>query len=306
MLAYLAKRLLWTFGMLIGVSALVFLTMHLAPGDPAHLVAGMDAPPETIELIRKDLGLDQPILVQFKNFLVRVVQGDFGRSLHSNTKVSDQLIARFPVTLKLAAFSMALAIPLGLILGVVSATRRGTWTDRLTMVLAMTGTSLPIFWLGLLLLWAFSVQIGWFPVGGDGGLRHYVLPAIALGTGPLGLIARLVRSSLLDVFEENYIRTARSKGLRESIVIYRHALRNALLTVVTAISVQLGSLLAGSVVTETVFSLHGLGEMMVRGIINRDFPLVQAPLLVIAISFMLINLLTDVLYTIIDPRIRFA
>lgn len=304
MLAYISKRLFWTVTTLLGVSLLVFLTMHLAPGDPAHLVAGMDAPPETIELIRKDLGLDQPLHVQFVRWMGRIMRGDFGRSLHSKTKISEQIASRLPTTAKLAGLSMIFGLILGLTTGMVSAIRHRSWFDNVSMVVAMMGTSMPIFWLGLLLMLVFAIRLDLLPVMARGDWRMWVLPTIALGTGPAGLISRLTRSSMLGVLGDDYVRTARSKGLSERIVIYKHALRNAMIPVVTTVGVQLGNLLAGSVVTETVFGLPGIGEMMISGIMNRDFPMVQGPLLIIATSFLLINLITDLLYCVIDPTIR--
>lgn len=304
MFAYMSKRLILTVGTLVGVSILVFLTMHLAPGDPAHLVAGMDAPPETIELIRKDLGLDRPLSVQYLSFMKRILHGDFGRSLHSKTRISEQIRTRLPLTIKLALLSMVFGLVLGLITGMISATHHRSWFDNLSMIIAMVGTSMPIFWIGLLLMLFFSIRLDWLPILAKNDWRMWVLPTVALGTGPAGLISRLTRSSMLEVLGEDYVRTARSKGLSERVVVYKHALRNAMVPVVTTVGVQLGTLLAGSVITETVFGIPGLGEMMISGIMNRDFPMVQGPLLIIAVGFMLINLMTDLLYCVIDPTIR--
>jgi peptide/nickel transport system permease protein len=292
--------------MLFGVSVAVFMTMHLAPGDPAQLVAGMDAPPETIELIRKDLGLDQPIWVQYQQFITKVLRGDFGRSLHSKTKVSEQLVVRLPVTIRLALIAMVLGMPMGVVAGVIGATHHRSWFDHASMVLALTGASVPTFWLGLLLLALFAVRLGWFPVAGGVSLSYLILPAVTLGTRPAALVSRLVRSGLLEVLREDYVRTARAKGLSERVVIYRHALRNALIPVITTVAVQMGTLLAGSVITESVFGLPGIGNMMVTAILNRDFPMVQAPLLVIAVWFMLINLTVDIAYVTLDPRISYG
>lgn len=306
MSAYLLKRVAWLIFMVVGVSVLVFMTMHLAPGDPAQLVAGMDAPPETIELIRKDLGLDRPVWTQYVQYLSRVLQGDFGRSLHSKTPVVEQLVLRLPVTIKLASLALLFGVPLGIAAGVTSATRHRSIFDHISMVVALVGASVPVFWLGLIMLYLFSVKLGWFPVAGGSGWKYLILPAVALGARPAALISRLTRTSLLEVLGEDYVRTARSKGLPERLVIYKHALRNAMTTVVTAIGVQAGVLLGGSVVTETVFGLPGMGRMMVTSILNRDFPMVQAPLLIFAFSFMLVNLLVDLAYSVIDPTIRYA
>ena len=306
MWAYLASRLVWTVLMMVGISILVFLTMHLAPGDPAHLVAGLDAPPEVVERIRKDLGLDRPVWAQYVEYVRRVLKGDFGRSLHSKTRVSEQLTVRLPVTIKLALLALGFGLPLGIVTGVISATHHRSWFDHIAMVVALVGASVPIFFLGLLLLMLFAMQLGWLPVSGGTSLRYLVLPAITLGTRPAALISRLTRTSMLEVLREDYIRMARAKGLAERVVTYKHALRNALTTVITAIGVQMGVLLAGSVVTEAVFGLPGIGRMMVSSILNRDFPMVQAPLLMIACSFMLVTLLVDVVYTMIDPTIRYS
>jgi ABC-type dipeptide/oligopeptide/nickel transport system permease component len=292
--------------MMFGISVLVFLTMHLAPGDPAQLVAGLDAPPEVVERIRKDLGLDRPIWVQYAEYAKRVLKGDFGRSLHSKTRVSEQLIVRLPVTIKLALLALGFGLPLGIVTGVISATRHQSWFDHVAMVVALIGASVPIFFLGLLLLLLFALNLGWFPISGGTGLKYLVLPAITLGTRPAALISRLTRTSMLEVLREDYIRVARSKGLTERVVVYKHGLRNALTTVITAIGVQMGVLLAGSVVTEAVFGLPGIGQMMVGSILNRDFPMVQAPLLIIAAWIMLVNLMVDILYTVIDPTIRYS
>lgn len=303
---FLLRRIGWMLVMMLAVSLLVFLVMHLAPGDPAQLVAGMDAPPETIELIRKDLGLDKPIWVQYYQYVTRIVQGDFGKSLHSKTPVYEQLTIRLPITLKLAFYALAFGVTVGLLSGIIAAVKHHSLFDYVGMVFALVGASVPVFWLGFIMLYVFSVQLGWLPVSGGTSWQFFVLPAIALGARPAALISRLTRASLLEVLGENYIRTARSKGLAERIIVFKHALRNAIMTVVTAIGVQMGVLLAGSVVTEAVFGLPGIGQMMVNSILNRDFPMVQAPLLLVAWFFMIINLFVDIVHTIIDPRIRYA
>lgn len=306
MWAYLIRRLTWLVFMAVGVTFLVFMTMHLAPGDPARLVAGQDAPQATVELVRQQLQLDRPILVQFGSYVSRLVQGDLGRSLHSRTLVSDQLSVRLPITIQLALFALAIAVTIGVLAGVATAVYRNTWFDHATMVLSFIGASMPVFWLGLMLMLYFSVQLRWFPVAGLGGFASLVLPAVTLGLRPAAMISQLTRSALLDVLHEDYVRTARAKGLSEVIVIFKHALRNALITVITAVGVLLGGLLAGSVVVEVVFGLPGLGDMLISSIMNRDFPMVQAPLLFIAITFTLVNTVVDLLYGVVDPTIRYG
>lgn len=306
MWTFVARRIFWTIFLVLGASFLVFLTLHLAPGDPAHLIAGENAPPETIARIRERLGLNQPIHVQYGRYLVRVLHGDFGRSLHSDAPVANQLLVRIPVTVTLALYAMLVGLPIGLIAGIIAAVHPRTLFDQLSMVLSLIGASLPVFWFGLLLLYTFAVKLRWFPVSGGTTLEYFVLPAIALGLRPAATIARLTRASLLEVLSEDYVRTAHAKGLAQSIVILKHGLRNAAIPVVTAIGVLLGGLLAGSVVTEVVFGLPGLGSMLVTNILNRDFPMVQGPLLLIAGMFTLVNLLVDLSYGILDPTIQYG
>lgn len=302
--SYFAQRAAWLVFMAAGISFLVFMTMHFAPGDPARLVAGQDASQETVELVRQQLQLDRPLLVQYGSYIARALQGDLGRSLHSRTPVIDQLRVRLPVTLQLAAFAFAIALAVGVLAGIISAVYRNTWLDQLSMVTSFIATSMPVFWLGLLLMLYFSIQLRWFPVAATSGFASLVLPAVTLGLRPAATIAQLTRNALLEVLHEDYIRTARAKGVSERSVIFKHALRNALITVITAVGVLLGGLLAGSVVVEVVFGLPGLGDMLISSIMNRDFPMVQAPLLFIAITFTLITTIVDMLYGVIDPTIR--
>lgn len=302
--SYFAQRAAWLVFMAAGISFLVFMTMHFAPGDPARLVAGQDASQETVELVRQQLQLDRPLLVQYGSYISRAMQGDLGRSLHSRTPVIEQLRVRLPITLQLAAFAFVIALIVGVLAGIVSAVYRNTWLDQLSMVLSFVATSMPVFWLGLLLMLYFSIQLRWFPVEATSGFASLVLPAVTLGLRPAATIAQLTRNALLEVLHEDYIRTARAKGVSERSVIFKHALRNALITVITAVGVLLGGLLAGSVVVEVVFGLPGLGDMLISSIMNRDFPMVQAPLLFIAITFTLITTVVDMLYGVIDPTIR--
>jgi peptide/nickel transport system permease protein/oligopeptide transport system permease protein len=291
--------------LLLGVSALIFVLIRLIPGDPAELLASQWATEEDIALVRKAWGLDQPILVQYWIFLRNLLRGDLGRSVASGTPVSIELLSRYPATLLLAATSTSVAVTVGVIAGVVSATRPYSWLDSLAMVLALVGVSMPAFWSGLMLILVFSVILGWLPAGGMGSVRHIVLPAVTLGTVAAGIIARQVRSSMLDVLAQDYVRTARAKGASERIVVYRHALKNALIPVVTIVGLQFGTLLGGSVVVETVFAWPGMGRLLVDAILTRDYPVIQAAVLLFATTFALINLGVDLLYAALDPRIRY-
>ncbi len=296
----------------LGVSFLVFLILHLTPGNPALLLAGSDAPPETIAAIERQLGLDQPVLIQYARYLTRALQGDLGRSLGSRRPVSWEIARTFPRTLELTGAGIAVAIAVGIPLGVVAAVRQRSVIDTASMFLALAGLAMPVFAVGILLMWTFGYWLGWLPISGRGGglwtlngLRHLVLPAVTLSTFSLAIFARMTRSSLLEVLRQDYIRTARAKGLSERVVIYRHALKNAFLPVITVVGTQFGFLLGGAVVTETVFAWPGVGRLSVQAILARDFPLVQGIVLVLAVSFVLVNLLVDLLYAVIDPRIRY-
>jgi peptide/nickel transport system permease protein len=305
MSGYVARRLLGLIPVLLGVSLIVFSILKFIPGDPARAVAGLDASPADVENVRRQLGLDQPLYVQYARFLGNALVGDFGRSIRSKKPVIDEIANTLPATLQLAFVSMALAIILGATLGIAAATRQYTIWDGLTMVLALLGISVPIFWLGLMLILLFAVQLGWLPAQGRGGPENLVLPSLTLGAASAGIIARMMRSSMLEVLRQDYVRTARAKGLGERLVVLRHALKNALIPSVTVIGLQFGYLLGGAVITETVFAWPGMGRLVVEGIKFRDFPVVQASILLAALLFSLVNLLVDLAYAYLDPRIRY-
>jgi len=300
----------------LGISIVVFLMLKLVPGDPAIALLGPQAEPRDIEILRRAWGLDRPIPEQYLTWLGHVLRGDLGLSLEQRVPVVDLVLTRFKNTAILTLASMFISCVLGLTAGVVSATRPRSIFDRLTMVLALFGNSMPAFWLGLVLILAFSLGLGWFPVSGmqsirgEGGLldllHHLILPAITLGGATTAIVARLTRSSMLEVIRQDYVRTARAKGLYERRVILSHALRNALLPVVTVVGLQVGFLLGGAILTETVFSWPGVGLQLFRAISTRDIPLIQGSVLLIAVTFVFINLLVDVTYALLDPRIKYS
>jgi len=280
--------------------------MRLVPGDPAHLVLGREATGDQVALLRKQWGLDKPLPVQYAYWLSHAVRGDFGRSLVSRVPARQEILSRFPATLWLTLASMCVSIVLGLFFGIVAAVKHNTTFDRVSMVAALLGICTPSFWLSLLLLLLFSVKLGWLPSFGKGGIEHLILPALALGAGGASVIARVTRSSMLEVLNEDYIRTARAKGLREQRVIIGHALKNSLIAIITILGLEFGGLLSGAVIVETIFAYPGLGLLLITSIKNRDFPIVQGALLLFAIEFVLVNLLVDVLYAQVDPRITYS
>jgi len=309
---YILRRLLATIWVLLGVTLGAFLIMQLTPGDPARVILGQDATPEAIRTLRSQLGLDRPLPVQYITFLGNIATGDLGMSYQSKRPVLSELRSSFPNTIELALASIFIATVIGMGLGVLSALKRGTISDTAATSLTLIGISIPNFWLGVMLMLGFSYHLGWFPASGRGGplyslagLRSVTLPALTLATGSAAVIARITRTSLLEVFDLDYIRTARAKGLQEPNIIRRHALANALIPVVTIIGLQFGFLLGGAVVTERIFAWPGLGRVIVNAISNRDLPLVQGALLLVAGVFVLLNLLTDLLYGFLDPRIRY-
>ncbi|HWR06495.1 nickel ABC transporter permease [Sporomusa sp.] len=304
MLIYIARRLAAMAPILLVVSVVIFLFLHMIPGDPARIVAGPEASAQDVENTRAVLGLDRPIYEQFWQFLSGAVQGDLGRSFRTREPVMDMIADRIMPTLELSFISMVWAIAAGMLFGVVAATNRGKWQDQFTMFAATTGISMPSFWLGLMLIELFAVQLGWLPSGGNDSMEHYILPAITLGSQVAAIIARFTRSSLLETLGEDYVRTARAKGAKELRVVWLHALRNALLPVVTMTGLQFGFLLGGSVVVEAVFSWPGMGNMLITSVSMRDYPVIQAEMLLFAIQFMVINLLVDVLYAVLNPQIR--
>ncbi|WP_078552881.1 ABC transporter permease [Bacillus alkalicellulosilyticus] len=303
MITYIIRRLLQLIPVLFGVTLFVFLLMHLTPGNPAQIMAGETAPPEVVERIEQRLGLNDPLPVQYGNFVKRIVQLDFGVSMRHNTPVIEEIKPRFWITLELAVYSTLLSIFIGLIAGVVSAVRKYTWTDVTIMIVALFGLSMPNFWLGLMLMQWFSINLGWFPPTGWGSPAQGVLPVITLGTAGAAIIARMTRSSMLEVLSQDYIRTARAKGVRERVIIYRHALKNALIPVVTVTGIQFGSLLSGTVLTEAVFAINGMGRYVIESIMVRDFPAVQASIIIISMVFVFVNLCVDITYRFLNKRI---
>ena len=305
MLWYAVRRLVHLIPTLFGVSLVVFSVLRLTPGDPARLLVPTDATETDVQRVRKELGLTDPLYVQYGRFLRDSLQGDFGRSFRTKRPVAQEIKSRLPATLQLAVASVAISITLGLAAGIVSSIKQYSLLDHATMIGALLGVSLPSFWLGLMLMWAFSVKLGWFPTTGYGSVRHLVLPAITLGAGSTAIIARMMRSSLLEVMRQDYIRTAYAKGLNARRVILGHALKNGLIPTITVVGLQFGGLLAGAVVVETVFAWPGIGRLLVDSVANRDYTVVQATVLLFALIFMLVNLLVDISYAFVDPRIRY-
>jgi peptide/nickel transport system permease protein len=302
---YLWRRLLQSLGAVLGVSAVVFVLIRLIPGDPAMLMLPDGAPSAQIAQLHQELGLDRPVVLQYVVFLKRALRGDLGRSLFFDKPALAIIGAALPNTLLLAATALGLALALAIPIGILSAVRRDSVWDAVGMGLATIGQSLPPFWLGLMLMAVFAVALRWLPTSGMGTAAHLVLPSVTLGTYIMALTTRLVRSGMLDVLAEDYIRTARSKGLSERRVLLQHALRNLLIPIVTVIGLQLGSLLGGAIITETVFAWPGVGTVVYRAIGSRDYPLIQAAVLVVSVYFVFINLAVDLLYAYLDPRIRY-
>jgi ABC-type dipeptide/oligopeptide/nickel transport system permease component len=302
-LRFLLRRLLQAVPVLFGVSVGVFLMIHLIPGDPAELVAGQMATREDVENVRRALGLDRPLLEQYLGFAGRALTGDFGISFRTNRPVSEEILARYGNTLLLGAAALLIAAVVGGLAGILAAVRRFTWVDNTALALSILAVSTPAFSLGLLLILGFSVGLGVLPMTGFDSWDAIVLPALTLSAASAAVICRIMRSSLVEVLENPYVRTARAKGLREHLVVWRHGVRNALIPVVTVAGLQLGYLLGSAVVTETVFAWPGLGRLLVQSIVARDFPVVQAAVLVVAVTFILVNIATDLLYALLDPRI---
>lgn len=306
MYAYFARRLLATIPVIFGVMLLVFSMLHLVPGDPVKMMLGeFQASPAQIAKLQAQLHLNEPLPQQFGRYVWNALHGDLGRSIRSNKPVTQEIMDNLPSTLQLALAGLLIAAVLGVTLGVLAAVKQYSVLDAGSMLVALIGISMPSFWLGLLLIFAFSLRFRLFPATGGGDLRHLILPAVTLGLGASAIIARLTRSSMLEVMRNEYVTTARAKGLRESRVIIRHALKNALIPVVTIFGLQFGQLLAGTVVIETVFGRPGIGRLIVDAILNKDFPLVQGIVLVVAISYVVVNLIVDLLYAFLDPRIRY-
>jgi ABC-type dipeptide/oligopeptide/nickel transport system permease component len=302
----LLKRLAGIVPVVFGVLLLTFLLVHLVPGDPVEVMLGESATSADRDALRAELGLDQPLPLQFVEYLGKLARGDFGHSIHSHAPISDLLAERIPATARLALLALALAIAIGLPLGIIAALRYRRWPDRVATVSALTLSAMPHFWLGPLLMLVFALWLGWLPVSGMENSGSIVLPALTLASGLAAILTRMTRASMLEVLSEDFVRTARAKGLPERAVILRHALKAALLPVVTVVGLQLGSLLAGAVITETVFGWDGVGRLLVESIEKRDYPVTQACVLVIALTYVLVNLLTDLAYARLDPRVRFS
>jgi peptide/nickel transport system permease protein len=333
MARYLLRRLALTIPILLGVSLLVFLMLHSAGGDPAQTILGARADPESIAELRRELGLDRPLLVQYVAFLSGAVRGDFGRSYRSNTPVIAEIAARFPATIELAIAAMVIAVVVGVVFGTLAAVRRHSILDYVSSSVVLLGVSLPTFWLGLILIIIFGLWLRWLPISGrvdprlgadpslpfltlasllhgnwavaKDALRHLVLPALTLAAWPAAIVARMTRASLIESLGQDYVRTARGKGLPEQLIVVSHAARNALLPVLTVVGLEFGTLLGGAVVTETIFSWPGLGQLTVTAIGARDYQIVQGVVVLLGAVFVLLNLLVDVLYAVLDPRIRY-
>ncbi|KOS26312.1 peptide ABC transporter permease [Bacillus anthracis] len=304
MLMFIFRRILQLIPVLFGVVFVVFLIRQMVPGDPALLIAGEGASKETVEQIRHQLGLDKPFIMQYFSYIGNILQGDFGVSIRSNRPVLDEVLIRLPITIELALCSIVITVVIGMIAGIISATKQYSWTDVSIMIIALLGVSLPSFWFGLMLIFYFSVQIQIFPVSGWGTWMHMVLPALTLGASGAAIVARMTRSSMFDVIRQDYIRTARAKGLKERVVIYKHALRNALIPVITVVGLQFGALLGGTVLVESVFAINGLGRLIVDAIRMRDLPMLQGGVLIASVIFVLVNLIVDILYRYFNKRIE--
>ena len=305
MLRYIVRRVLFLIPVLLGVAFYVFTLLYLTPGDPARMVLGDLATEEAVQEFRNREGLNDPFLVQFGNYVWKAVtKGDIGRSYVTKRSVAQEVLAAFPATLKLSALAMVIAILVGLPCGILSAIKQYSLFDTVTMIFAMIGLSMPVFWLGLLLILLFSVRLRWLPSSGFGTFKATILPAVSLSAQAISKVTRMTRSSMLEVIRADYIRTARAKGQKEFVVIWVHALHNALIPVVTLCGLQFGHLLAGAILTESIFAIPGVGRLMVSSIMQRDYPMVQGGVLFIAIAFSIVNLLVDLVYAYIDPRIK--
>jgi len=300
------QRLTSLFIVIFGVLLLTFLLIHLVPGDPVDVMLGESANMADRAALRADLGLNQPLIHQFFHYVAKLMQGDFGQSIHTQTPIVELIKARYPATVKLALLSLLIGIVIGVPLGVFAALKAGHWQDFVVTIVSVRLSAMPAFWLGPVLMLIFAVWLGWLPVSGMDTGTSIILPAITLGFGLSAILTRMTRTSLLEVLNDDYIRTARAKGLSERTVILRHALRAALLPIITIVGLQMGSLLAGTVITETIFSWDGIGRLLVESIEKRDYPVTQACVLIVALSYVLVNLVTDILYRLADPRVRHA
>ncbi|MFR6230190.1 MAG: ABC transporter permease [Enterocloster sp.] len=305
MLRYIFKRILMMIPVLLGVLFLVFTMNEISPGDPAAMIAGDAASVEVVEQIREDLGLNKPLPVRFFNYTKNLVlHGDLGTSYKTKRPVLDEVMDRLPTTILVSLASAAFAVLLSIPIGIISAIKQNTWIDNLLMVLALIGVAMPAFWQGLMTIILFSVKLGWFPSYGFTTPAHWFMPVLTIGTGAMASLVRITRSSMLEVIRQDYIRTARAKGQTERKVIISHALRNSMIPIITAIAIQLGSMLGGAIVTETVFAIPGIGMLMIQSIKARDYPTIQGAVVVIAVMFSLLNLVVDIIYTFVDPRLK--
>jgi peptide/nickel transport system permease protein len=303
---FLIKRLTSFFTVIFGVLVLTFLLIHLVPGDPVEVMLGESASSADRDALRTELGLNQPLLQQFWTYLNKLAHGDFGYSIHTKASITELIQTRYPATLKLALLALMIGLVVGVPLGIYSALKAGRWQDILVTVVSVRLSAMPAFWLGPVLMLIFAVWLGWLPVSGMESGTSIILPAATLGFGLSAILTRMTRTSLLEVLNDDYIRTARAKGLSERAVILRHAMRAALLPIITIVGLQMGSLLAGAVITETIFSWDGIGRLLVESIEKRDYPVTQACVLIVALSYVVVNLLTDLLYQLADPRVRAA
>lgn len=304
MLKFTMKRLVYLVLVLVGVSFLVFLLLYMTPGDPVRMMLGESATPEAQAELRLELGLDDPFLVQYGRYIKNiVVHQDLGTSYSTRRPVLDEIMTVFPNTVKLATAAIIIAVILGTFLGIVSAVRQNSLLDNAVMVLALIGTSAPIFWIGILMIILFSVNLGWLPPSGFGSFKQLIMPALALGMQSTAVVARMTRSSILEVIRQDFVKTARAKGQKESVVIMKHVFRNALIPVITVVGLQFGTLLGGAMLTEVVFSIPGVGRLMIEAIKQRDFPIVQGSVLFVAACFSLVNLAVDLLYAVVDPKV---
>lgn len=305
MAGYIIKRLLLAFPTIFGVIFIVMLTIELVPGDPAELMLGEHATKEAVQNVRTALGLDKPLLTRYFLYLKNLAKGDMGRSIRENRAVTKEISDVWPATLELTIAAMAIAILIGITVGILSAVKPNSYFDNLNRIISLFGLSMPVFWTGLVLIVIFSFWLRLLPIGGIGSFRHLILPAFTLSLPSIAMISRMTRSSLLEVLQEDYVRTARAKGLSKRAVILRHALKNALIPIVTLSGLQMGQLMGGAILTETVFAWPGLGRLMVRAIFARDYILLQGAVLVFALAFVLINLIVDISYSFLDPRVSY-
>lgn len=305
MLRFLIRRLALTIPVLLGVATLVFSLIHFIPGDPAQAMLGETAAQEDVDALRVKLGLDRPLIEQYGVFLRAAVRGDLGTSLRTSQPVTEAIVERLPATLELAAAAMFVAIGFSIPLGIIAAVRRGTFIDHSATTISLLGISIPNFWLGPLLAIVFAVELGWLPVSGRGTIANLVLPAISLGAALAAILARMTRASLLEELREPYVQAARARGVSRSRAVLRHAFRNSLIPVVTLVGLQFGAVLTGAVITETIFAWPGIGRLLIQSIGFRDYPLVQGCILFIAVTYVAMNLLTDLVYGVLDPRIRY-